>query len=465
MILYFFIFIIIGACAFYDWKRTVLVWLPVSMLFNECVCLRYQPPALTVLLAVNFTILALYYLREEGKNKYLSNRPFFFRHSFIAYLISYSLSIVFSIVPFASVFTNTIQYFVNTFVVVFLFHKALKSLDDIKLFIKSALLVFIPIVVLGIYEVAFHDNPWLDYVYLSVPDVTYIFGKMYYVPPFINASGDLSMRYGMVRAYSFFNIHIGFGCACVLYLFLFLYLFSKKYKVKNFFKSNALSLVSLLCFIGILLSNSKTPMVGLPFFLFAALSYDDFFYKKFYLFLSVLAVVVIVLLVFNNNIFDNFISLFDLNQQKNDGGSNVYVRAKQFEVGWRLFLDNPLFGNGIGSISLFLKNYVKNADLLGSESSWLKILPQQGLVGVVAYFILYKEMFDHLLKSTGKTTAIFFCTGLILMETATGFMNFSIYAPILITIERYYQLKNKRNVLVVSDKNKLISKFKQIYPR
>ena len=262
MTLYWLIFFIISFFAFKNWKGTMVLWLPIQLLFNECVCLKYTSPALTLVLAVDIVLLFAYY-RIRHKIK-LKQDKFFFKEVFIAYLISYLLSMLFSIVPIREVFTNTIKYFITNFLVLFLFQKALISTKEIHLFYKGTFIVTILMVGLGAYETIAGDNPVLDFVYLNAPLDT-IDGKMYYIPPFLNYTGELSQRFGMARAFSFFNIHIAFGCACVLYLYYYAYMFRQKCipNIKYFLLAGIILLL-----IGIFLSNSKTPIVGLIIFTF-----------------------------------------------------------------------------------------------------------------------------------------------------------------------------------------------------
>ena len=71
---------------------------------------------------------------------------------------------LFSIVPFTEVFANTIKYFIQNFIIVYLFQRALYNKEDIKLFLKTGLIVVALIISLGLYETIFKDNPVLDYV-------------------------------------------------------------------------------------------------------------------------------------------------------------------------------------------------------------------------------------------------------------------------------------------------------------
>lgn len=444
MLLYWILFSFFAYSAVKNWKATTIVWIPFSMLFDAGICLKYTSPALSFILAVNLLLIILYYWKEKSR-KDLNQKTFLFRPVFRAYLFSYGVSMLFSIVPFVDVLMNTIQYFINTFVIIALFDKALKSKEDIALFVKASLIVFVPIFLLGLFETIFHDNPWLDWVYLTAPSVDYLKGKMYYVPAWLSFSEDLSMRFGMVRCYSFFSIHIAFGCASVLYMFLFLHLMQAKvsFLTKQQYFYPFIVVLLLAC---IILSNSKTPFVGFPFFVLSAIPLGKLMKGQTLMFLLICVLGGMIAYTYNENIFNNFISLFDKNLMEEGGGSSTSLRERQFEVGLSMFAQNPLFGNGVNSIGYMMRANDKYADLLGSESSWLKILPERGIVGVVVYLFLYSYMYQILKKSMGKKSSMLFLMGMMGMETATGFMSSIIYMPIIIVIHRIHELELQVNL-------------------
>lgn len=435
MLLYWFIFICITYFAIRDWGKTVIVWIPVKLLFNQCVCLKYTSPAVSLELAVVIILFLLYLVRERKKRKY-NNKRYFFKTAFVAYLISYALSMIFSVVPIVTVFTNTIKYFMENFILLYLFQKALVSKNDIRLLIKTFTVVIILITGLGFYELIFRDNPWLDYVFVNAP-LDSIKGKMYYVPPFIRESGELSTRYGMIRGYSFFNIHIAYGCACVLMYFFYMYVLKtqKEYRVKY----HNLYIMMLLC--GILICNSKTPILGLFFFTICYIKSKSLLSPKT---LMGIILIISIIMVYFPSYLNNFYALFDDELAQEGGGSSVSLREIQFDIGLQMFEQNPLLGNGVGSISEMMSKSPKYAGLLGAESSWLKILPERGVVGVIVYLLLYYTIYNQLRGVMPISIVCFFLVGLMVMETATGFMNFALYGAIIITIQRMDLLTYKR---------------------
>ena len=436
MLLYWCIFLFVTFFAIKDWKKAVITWIPIRLLFNPCVCLKYTSPAVSLELAIAAIFVILYFTRERNKKIY-NNRKFFFKKAFIAYLISYLLSIIFSIVPFATILTNTLKYFLEGFILLYLFQKALVNEIDIKLLIKTFAFVIILITLLGLYESIFGDNPWLDYVFINAP-LDLIRGKMYYVPPFMNTTGELSTRYGMIRGYSFFNIHIAYGCTCVLIYFFFMYILKiqKEYQVKCHY------IYILMLLGGILMCNSKTPYLGLIFFTFCFIRLKDVISPK--TFIGVIFIVGIISVYFPSYL-NNFYGLFDDKLAQDGGGSSVALRTIQFQIGLQMFEQNPLFGNGVGAIEFMMSNNAKYAGLLGSESSWLKILPERGIVGVMAYLILYYTIYNQLKGFISTKSVIFFLVGLMAMETATGFMDLALYGAFIITIYRLYFIKQSVN--------------------
>lgn len=101
VLLYWLIFAIILGFAWIDCKRTIIVWMPLQLLFNDMVALKYTSPILTLSIAINFILPLIFLYKYILKNKRteLTNEPFFFNKVFVLYLISYILSIIFSIAP------------------------------------------------------------------------------------------------------------------------------------------------------------------------------------------------------------------------------------------------------------------------------------------------------------------------------------------------------------------------------
>lgn len=430
MIIYWLLFLLIAAAAIYNWKKTVIAWIPFSMLFNDGVRLKYDKPAITLELAVDVVLLLLFLINILKDNKHKDK--YIFKPVFIAYLVSYGLSMVHLVVPFGEVINGTIKSFITGFVIVYLFQMALRTVSDVKFFFKCLKISLILILLLAIFEAIFKTNPILNYIYYSAPDPSLIANRIYYNPHGVS-------RFGMIRCYSFFGIHIDFGCACVMWMFFLLYVHKKVRLLKD---QHVVAMI-LLCIVGAFLSNSKTPIVGIIIMLLSVFNVSTLSNLKLVL---PIFIGLVCIIIFLPNFMNNFWALFDESVAESGGGSNLEMRTIQYELGLELFKMNPIFGNGVGSVSYYVG--VKGfSQLLGAESSLLKILPDRGLVGLAVYLLMYLYTFIRLHKVIGIQMAGCFVASIVAMELATGFMTFSIWASIVIVILRMNKLKSLRQTI------------------
>lgn len=431
MIIYWLIFLFYVFFTYRDYRKAILLWFPFQLLFNECVCLKYTSPAVTLVLAVDVVLIFFSIWKGERniRNKFL------FSGIMTAYVLSFFLSNIFS-GSFISVFTNTIKYFIINFLYLMVLQHAIKSMKDIKIIIEGIIFVGLAISLLAIYEVIKHDNPILDFVYFNTPSGL-IEGKMFYVPPSVSYSGDMQMRYGGVRAYSFFHIHIFFGVTCVILLYTLMYFWHNASSI--FSKYKTLYLISMgFLILGTFLSNSKTPLLGLFIVVLSFVQLKQIFNLK--IVLGLVCCITIIIIYFPNYLV-NLTALVDDNIAQEGGGSSVAMRMMQFTTAFELFLKSPLWGYGIAGPEV--SSYVKS-QILGLESSWLQVPIQRGLIGLFLYIYLYIFIYNKLKKSMNKKQLIGLMCSFLAMETATGVLPFSLFGGIIIIIYKYMQI-NKFN--------------------
>lgn len=426
--------IVICGCL-YNYKKIVIIWLPAQMLFNAQIAVRYASPAMSLVIAVNLFLIFYYFLRKKQLSKKLNNEHFMLFLPMALTLLSYLLSTLFGIIQTTSGFTTIIKYFVSGFGIVFLAQKVLNTQEDLKLFVKASVVVCIAMTLLGLTESILKDNLWLDFVYLNSPHDESTAGRMFYVPPFLG--GGLEERFGMVRARSFFGIHIAFGIACLFYFWILLLIQRMKW---NYFRNRQIfSLVSVLLVAGIFMANAKTGYIGLVILLLGLYPLSKIFNIK--IFFPIILGVVIILLFFPQYL-NNFYSLFDSKLADEGGGSTVAGRQVQFQVAMHMVEMNPIFGNGPGAIGV-LRNVGNNADILGAESSWMQIMPERGFLGAIVYVFMYIYMYVKFLKFLPFKLVFSFLVGLFVMETATGQLNMAIWGVMLIAAKRMFQLNKE----------------------
>lgn len=426
----------ITLCALYNFKATVLTWVPFHLLFNAQVALRYEPPGLALVVAVNLVLIIIYAIKRNLNRSNLGNQtnkePYILKKVVLLTIVSYTFSILFATVPVNSGITKMLREFISGFAVIFLFQRTLKNEADFKLFVNACIIVAVLISGLGIYEFVFKDNPVLDFIYYNSPHDVFTKGRMHYIPP--QLTGGLEIRYGMVRANSFFGIHISFGVACVMFLFLFGVLMRRKWK---FLSQNKCALIILLLLVATITSNSKAPMLGIIILTFSFFRFSQIINFKT---LCIAFVGIILLLHFVPDYMKNLFSLFDEELAEEGKGSSVGLRERQMEVAWSMFMTNPLWGNGVGSIDI-LKKIGNNADILGAESTWLQILPERGLLGAAVYLFHFLILYSTMLKYVPRKEVLFFLASIFTMDSVTGYLDLGLYGCIAVAVRFFY--KNK----------------------
>ncbi|MEK7452794.1 MAG: O-antigen ligase family protein [Patescibacteria group bacterium] len=110
--------------------------------------------------------------------------------------------------------------------------------------------------------------------------------------------------------------------------------------------------------------------------------------KKFFLFTPV--VVVMLLLSFSNSVFgERFSSSFSLSDISNTG------RIQIWKTSIDIFLDNPIFGVGLGNLPIFFDPTTSVKSPINAHNTYLDILSELGLIGFLLFigFFIYSFIF------------------------------------------------------------------------
>lgn len=436
-----------GICAFFNFKKTVLFWMMLRLLLNNQIAVRYDSPGMSLAIAIDVTLILIYFFNKIINRQTINLRvdKFPILGALGLTLVSFMLSSLFSIVPLNLGFVATLKYFISNYGIIFVFFKCLNTKEDVYLYIKMGFIVSIIVTCLGLYESIFKNNPWLDFVYFNSPHNESTSGRMYYVP--LSAGGHLQIRLGMLRAYSTFGIHIAFGTACLFLMYLFMTM--SKYRFLYISKIR-LYIVILLLLAGVLASNSKTPLVGVLVLLFAFYRLNEILNIKV---ITPVVILFIIIFIYFPNIIMNFMTLFDSDMAVEAGGSTVDGRLQQFEIALKLFSLNPLLGNGIGSIAA-MKDIGNNELILGAESSLMQILPERGLLGLVAYIVTYLLLFKYGKKYLPFNLCFFFLLSVAIMEFATGVLDMPIWVNVYLCVVRLFQIRFWESYLMKTHQRK-----------
>ena len=434
------IYAVVMCGSLYDFKRTVIIWVPFSFLFSPQVCVLYNPPITALTVAVNLSLVMFYFLFKRGYNNTYNNEYFFFMPAIKVMCCSFLLATVFSDMPFMSSFNRIVKTTIESFGMIIILYRVLNTKDDIFLFVKILAISAIIFCLDGLIEGLTHINPWGDFLYFFSRCDEETSGRGWHIPYSISGTG--LMRFGMIRCYSVFAYHIifGFSCCLVLYILMVMY----KYK-ENIFschntKNNIIYYVLFgLLSIGVILCNSKGPMLLLIFILLTQYGFKELINP---LLLTPIIIIVLLILIYFPDYFLNFTSLVDSDVAEEGGGSSVALRQRQMTVAMNLFSRSPLCGNGIGSV-VYYKQFGFE-EILGAESIWLKLLPDQGILGVFAYLYIYINLYVNSKNIMPLKTSLFFLVGIFIFDTTNGTAYGILFwwIGIFLCIRRYYELKN-----------------------
>lgn len=427
------IYICIVLCAYRSPKRTIIIWMTARMLSNPQMALWYTPPIMSLKMGVDITLLFIYCIKLSRKPDNVINRePFILNDAIKGIVLTYTLSFVFSRVP-TSVYAvkETIKYYVENIGVLYVFQRCLNTEQDVRLYFRTAVIIAFMISGLGILESVINDNPVQDLLYEITPHNEATRHRNYYTPPYLTRSGGLSHRYGMVRAVSFFNIHIAFGCACVFLLYLLYSVYSHGLVPSD---RKRLLLATVLLIGGVIASNSKTPMIGLVILLFG------FFRLRSRRMIFPLLFLIAVFLCFPSYM-KNYVSLFNPEVAVEGRGSTIALRMSQMQVAMSLFRMSPIIGSGVGSLNYYKAETDLAEGIFGAESSLMQILPERGIVGLAVYFYMFYSLYKKCRGYIPKRELTFYLLSIIVMEIATGTLDMTLWCGVLIAVRRMFQLK------------------------
>lgn len=434
------IYIVVIIGALYNFKRTVLIWFPLSLLFSPQVCILYNSPITALTVAVNLSLVLLYFgfKRVKLKNR-LNAEPFFLMPAIIFMCWSFFLATVVSEMPFVSSFKRIVKTTVESFGMIIILFRVLNTKEDILLFTKMLAISAFIFCLDGIIEGITYINPWGDFLYFFSRCDEETLGRGWHIPYSISGTGN--MRFGMIRCYSVFPLHIVFGFACCLVLYVYMIMYKNGETIFSHSKIiNKVAYYTLfgLLAIGIVFSNSKGPMLLAIFIILTQYGIKQIFNP---LVIAPVVIVFLIILIYFPDYLLNFTSLFDSDVADEGGGSSITLRQRQMVAALQLFSRNPIFGNGIDSVVYFRESGFE--EILGAESIWLSLLPDQGIIGVLAYLYMFLCVYNRSKNIIPFKTLFFFLIGILIFDTTNGtaYGRLSWWIGVLLCIRKYYKLK------------------------
>lgn len=359
--LYVIVFCLFIFGAISNFKKTILLWVPLKLVFHSGIYLFDNSSGrFTLNGAVSFFLMTYFFIfiRKRENEKYIFTIPF------LLYLLHLCLFYFYPrlhIPFFISTFSNELGMAI-------VFFYCLKEKDDIDFVVKCFMIIGYILMVNGFIELLFSYNPIYE-IFRSNGGIRFWWSE------------NTVMRFGMPRITSFMPHAISFGTTCNILIILFAYLLVEhpEYLQKKIIHTYLL-LIMLLG--GVILSNSRTCLAALVAGLLFFIRYKTF--KGIRGFFTILIILVFIF-VFSDYLQFMYDTVFH-EDQVDVQGSTSELRKSQFEVSLFLLLQSPVCGNGIDYI---VQGNYGSSQVAGMESVWFPIMYQSGLLGVFTYLFLY----------------------------------------------------------------------------
>lgn len=357
------IFIVFLIFLLIDYKKTVLVYTPLRLLFNSTfVAFQFGEVILSLNNLISLLIFLLFLFKIRIKKP---NNPLIWSLLFSAFAL---ITVLLFSLHRSSVF-NTYAHITRDALYPLIFWYFLKTSNDIKLVVKSYIYVCVVICVYALIEFLLGFNPLLNWLAENTTSRV-----------FVNHINDI--RFGFGRYNSFMFYPVSFGAVCAIF-FSFIIYYHKKFN-DEFLRLKLLnySILLILLISGVILSNSRATLMCLLIGILHTINFTLFKSKKGWMILFLILVIGFVL---SDYIYMTIESIL-INKADDVGGSSAEMRRIQLLESLKYFWESPIFGNGNNYLT-----YIQDSDykeLMGAESYWFVLLIERGLVGIIAYIYM-----------------------------------------------------------------------------
>lgn len=360
-----------------SYKKALFCWSIFSLAMHIGVCLRFAPPAVSLLFAVNISFLFLAFLKGKCNSKFIYKR----------YLVLYILSAMITVSQFLensqTEIVGTANVVINTFAIIYLLEKEIRSINDVTM-ICRILYVFIGVSVFyGIFVVITAYNPIIDYELSLIP------------PGMENKLVSSTETLRGVKAQSYFAGATQFATFVFLTSVIFLSANCKGTSNNFSQKVFVLFLAISICFLSKTRASIFAGMLAILYFMYKQKSVNTI---RLLIIILLLSPVIVSLLGDNMSFIT---SIYDQKAQDEVGGSSAEMRAVQLGAVIQVASISPLFGIGITGFSNLSASVMD--DILGAESVWFQLAITRGLVGI----LIYGYLFYFSVKSVSKNMRIY----------------------------------------------------------
>lgn len=373
-----------------NYKKTVIAYAPFKLFFHERVMLFSTAGGSYmsfdgVFCSAIFFLFLLYYKHPLKK---------IYRYPLMGAMSLYAINlVVYGLNPEPHLISLTIEPTVRDLVFFAILFYLIKTPEDISSMIKSLMIYVALLIGNGLAHIVTGTNYIGDF-FVNASNYHFI-------------SGNSVARFGLQRTPSFMPHSICMGSICVMILYLFAYLWITKspYLID---KKKYLSFIVPLLLVGIIISNSRTPLFGLLIGM-AFLVNRKMFKGNRGLFI-LLAIGAFLFVCWDYLEYMYNITFYE--NMHDAEGSTTDLRMVQFGIAYSVFMEHIWIGGGNDTQLLALFD---ERDVGGMESIWFPLMYRMGLLGIISYIVvLITPLFKFSKSHNFRYILGFFCVWLTL---------------------------------------------------
>lgn len=243
---------------------------------------------------------------------------------------------------------------------------------------------------------------------------------------------DAGKRASFIRLHSFVPHSIGYGVENMIFFafFFMLYIYCQ-----DLMKKKTAINYMIICLFGVLLSGSRSPLLGGVIILLPYIANKRIFNIQNLIFIFFASIFIVYFWgTYLSTMFDSLTSKENVDI---GGASSWDMRLEQLEYSVYFWMRNFWFGNG-HTFDIFQggKFY---SEIYGAESVWFPIMMKQGLVGIVSYLFVIIDSCVSVFKTNYKWQCVCMMLGWLVIDSATNLPGLNILLPLYFYIV-YYKL-------------------------
>ncbi|WP_158660414.1 O-antigen ligase family protein [Paraburkholderia terrae] len=335
-------------------------------------------PYLSLNRAIVVIMVAFFLIRVMSNGFRITNTNFPLTRPFVLLAGAYSTSCIFNPATWSSDAVTAVMNFSELVFPCYFIWYFCKSTDEAKRVLKWFYVIGLIVSLYGTAAYLLHFNPYFDYLKQTTPS-----GRV--------TATDYEDSLRGLRAVGTLSHPITYGAFQTFTVLVGIFLMRKN-------RSAAKLLIFLgaqtALLVGIAVTNSRTPLVYVILALVIFTCFTGLRDKVIVIKVIVVALVVGSLFGMDHveRLADFISSVASSSRGDTQNGSSLQMRAGQLLVAWRFFSESPIFGGGVSATRTIIASGTY-PDFYNAESAIFQWAIDLGLLGLVAYFALFAQLF------------------------------------------------------------------------